>query len=311
MATSSPTGVQLEEAQPRKTRSQSEKEKRKSEGKEESGEAQSPSRRASAGKKRGRTPTSDGGTPKGKQSRKRTKQEETLSPVAGSPKGKQPPETVQPCSHAEEGCEWKGTEKELGAHLSPVRRSSKRSRQNPCKFAEVPCPHCKEKFPRKDLEEHEPSCEHRAGKCEHCKKNYDDYSKHSNTCKAFPVQCPSGCGASMPRKDLPAHQSQKCEFRSVACSFRIAGCDDTPKLKDLVEHNRENKMEHLQLVQSHLAQNARRIQGKDASRFIELLADCLRHIAEASGDTDTITSVEQKLGEIESKHRELWDVVDK
>ena len=311
MATSSPTGVQLEEAEPRKTRSQTEKERRKSEGKEESGETQSPSRRASAGKKRGRTPTSDGGTPKGKQSRKRTKQDEPLSPVAGSPKGKQSPGTVQPCSHADEGCEWTGTEKDLNAHLSPVRRSSKRNRQNPCKFAEVPCQFCNEKVPRKDLESHQSTCERRSGKCEHCKKQYPDFSEHSNKCRSFPVACPSGCGVSVPRKDLTAHQSQKCENRAVACSFHIAGCEDTPKLKDLEEHKKENKMEHLLLVQSHLAQNARRIQGKDASRFIELLADCLRHIAEASGDTGTIASVEQKLGEMESKHRELWDVVDK
>ena len=320
-----PSGVVKEEPSdsPRRTRSQTEKEKRKLVTSEESGfrDAHRPSPAAvnlasSQRKSRAATwSTSDAGTARGKKTPEKSTRDGLGSPDAENLKGRQLPKTgeeLQPCTHADKGCEWVGTERERSTHVLLSRRLSKRNRKDVCKFSEVSCRYCSESVLYRDLQRHETSeCARRPGRCEHCKKTFSVYCKHRETCKSLPVACPNDCGTSVPRRELSAHTDHQCPRRVVPCAFHIAGCQNKSTEEDLLKHKQSSTMEHLRLVRNHLSQNSRRIPGKEIGRYIELVSDCLLHVAGGVGDPGAVAGVEEKLRKLEGQQEALWVAVER
>ena len=300
---------------PRRTRSHTEKKRRTLATSEESGsrDAHHPSPTAvnlpsSQRKSRAATwSTSGDSMAREKKTPEKSTKGDLGSPEAKKLKGRQLPgtgEELQPCTHADKGCEWVGTERERSIHILLSRRLSQRNRKEVCKFSEVSCRYCSESVLYCDLQRHETSeCARRPGRCEHCKKTFSDHCKHRETCKSLPVACPNDCGKSVRRRELSAHTAHQCPLRVVPCAFHIAGCQNRSTEEDLLEHKRWNAMEHLHLVQNHLSQNSRRIPGKEVGRYVELLSDCLQHVAEVAG-------VEKKLRKVVGQQEELWVAVE-
>ena len=103
---------------------------------------------------------------------------------------------------------------------------------------------CGQQVKRKDLSEHlRNKCFLQTYKCEHCgyKKTYLAVTNHYNICYNYPLPCPTGCGATIMRKDATAHQNE-CPHAEVVC---LNGCGATIMRKDIAVH--QNECSHVRI----------------------------------------------------------------
>ena len=126
------------------------------------------------------------------------------------------------------GCWWKGCVGELDAHLRE------------CKWAPVKCINegCTESPRRKDLLEHNATCEHRTVPCGHCYKQQVQRSlaEHEGNCLQAVVECPTeGCVVEYMRMYVRRHHAE-CLHARVACP--CPECDVHVPRKDLDAHVR-------------------------------------------------------------------------
>jgi len=94
----------------------------------------------------------------------------------------------------------------------------------------------------------------RARTGDHCEweGSYADLlSQHLVQCQHHLVPCPFGCGESLPRKDLAAHD-QICTKCFEVCTI----CGDSVKPDQMSEHRRSRAELHVQLLESKLAEQA-------------------------------------------------------
>ena len=124
------------------------------------------------------------------------------------------------------GCMWKGCVGGLAAHLGE------------CEWAPVKCLNagCTESPPRKDLLEHNATCEHRKVPCGHCKRQQVQRSlaEHEGGCVFAVVECPNeGCIVLNSRLSMDSHRAE-CQHEKVTCL--CPGCDARPFRKDLDAH---------------------------------------------------------------------------
>ncbi len=137
--------------------------------------------------------------------------------------------------------------------------AGKNEHEETCEYVNVYCTNeCGEMLFRKDLESHtENYCQRRECTCESCGKvgEYKEIVtfKHFSTCPDVIIKCTNSCRVQFKRKDSESHNSI-CPEVMVACDFAEAGCQATPKRKDLESHMDTNMKQHLsQLMKAHTA----------------------------------------------------------
>ena len=118
------------------------------------------------------------------------------------------------CPNKEKGCNWKGMLDDLDTHLNV-------ESQQVCKYVEIKCEHCSNKYMHYQKAEHQ--CLECIVTCTYCKSYTstftDVYTNHSNTCKYFLQKCPRNCGVFVERQHLKDHLHKKC--RSKNCSHTL------------------------------------------------------------------------------------------
>ncbi|KAJ4461948.1 hypothetical protein PAPYR_1649 [Paratrimastix pyriformis] len=80
-----------------------------------------------------------------------------------------------------------------------------------CTRFPVTCPYrgCGATVPRNEMPQHEAACSHKPITCRHCRLDLTqgELEAHNEKCPRFPLACPFGCGASVPRNEMPQHQT--------------------------------------------------------------------------------------------------------
>ncbi len=146
--------------------------------------------------------------------------------------------------------------KSRGCDIQPD-YADKNTHEETCEYVHVYCTNgCGEMLLRKDLESHtENYCDLRECTCELCGKVGEyreiESSEHHSICPDVIIKCTNSCGEQFKRKDSESHNSI-CPEAMVACNFAEAGCQATPKRKDLDIHMDTNMKQHLsQLMKAH------------------------------------------------------------
>ena len=155
------------------------------------------------------------------------------------------------CTYKPGGCDWQGELRELErGHLNS---NQDKMALEGCKFVPVKCLHCKESYPRGNIDEHQSSkCGRRPFTCPICdeyKSTYDDVtSLHQPGCNYRPVDCPNRCGQVMHHRKLKEHLSSECELSEVECEFSHAGCEAKMLRRDVPSHRVDCVVKHLSLL---------------------------------------------------------------
>ncbi len=133
--------------------------------------------------------------------------------------------------------------------------ADKNKHEEICEYVHVYCK-CRELVIKKDLCYHEQNvCILRKSACKLCGQIGEyikiESSEHHSICPDVLQNCPNSCRAQFKRKDAKSHNSI-CPEAMVACDFAEAGCQATPKRKDLESHMDTNMKQHLcQLMKAH------------------------------------------------------------
>lgn len=153
------------------------------------------------------------------------------------------------CSFRDDGCQWRGELYDLEDHLNDSPRDPP-SRDHGCKFVQVECCFCENKFQRLFIEEHEDSeCSKRIFCCVYCsdyESTFEDVTEnHYSVCPSRPVSCPNVCGETPLYKDLSEHLTTSCPLQMVDCCFSYAGCEAKVLRRDMEAHVGENIVMHM------------------------------------------------------------------
>ena len=154
------------------------------------------------------------------------------------------------CSLKEAGCEWVGELKDLSQHLNVSFSDDYKSLG--CPFVQLECSHCKQRYQRRLLLDHESSeCSKRPVCCDICdeyESTFEDViNNHVPICPSKQVLCPNECGKSLLRKNLDKHLENDCPLQSIECLFSYAGCEVKLLRKDMSAHIGENLVFHTSL----------------------------------------------------------------
>ena len=133
---------------------------------------------------------------------------------------------------------------ECGASL--LRREIFSHFSQACPNESVSCPFCDYfgtvcgvQCLRKDLKEHQLTCNYREVRCGNsgCKERvmYQYLQDHEDSCKYKIILCYNGCEAVFLRKELEQHKNT-CELEIVDCSYKIVGCLDRIIRKEFQQH---------------------------------------------------------------------------
>ena len=166
---------------------------------------------------------------------------------------------VVQCIHKESGCDWLDKLEHLSAHLNYREKTDiyPTFRYQGCQYTEIRCKHidCKHTYKkRKDLKDHEDSCEHRPHSCPYCivyKGTFRNVEEHFQKCPQYDISCSNEghpTNFSIKREKLQEHLDTECPFQPVDCNFKWAGCNDRPQRRDLDKHNASNEQKHLLLL---------------------------------------------------------------
>ena len=174
------------------------------------------------------------------------------------------------CSYKESGCQWVGELSKLPEHLN-VNPSDGSPQESGCPYVHLECRHCKEKFRREIVFEHEKGeCLKRPACCEICgeyKSTFEDVTNiHMALCPSQLVPCPKACGRSIPPKSVYKHLKDDCPLEMTQCVFSYAGCDAKLLRKDMSDHIGKSLAHHLYLQ----AVNHKQLLEKQASMQKEI-----------------------------------------
>ena len=110
---------------------------------------------------------------------------------------------------------------------------------------------CGVKSTRSELEFHmTDNCVRRVIECEHCMNDFMfiDLAKHVECCPKMKLVCILECGEVLCLEDMEQHLEQDCGEMEIKCPFVKYECKvGLIKRKELNEHLKENKTEHLEL----------------------------------------------------------------
>ena len=135
------------------------------------------------------------------------------------------------CHNKRRGCQWQGSLGDADGHTN-----------TDCGYAIVVCTNngCGLRVERQELDNHRNNfCSQRKYNCPYCfqKDTHQEIvTTHFTRCEELPLLCPGGCGRGIMRRNMAQHLSEECPEELVACTYAIAGCEETVKRKDLHEH---------------------------------------------------------------------------
>ncbi|KAL7548036.1 hypothetical protein ACHAWF_011323 [Thalassiosira exigua] len=96
------------------------------------------------------------------------------------------------------------------------------------------------------------SCEFRLMSCpnENCMAvfSFKHRVEHDDECGHKILDCPSGCGAKIPRNEVHIHVRDKCNLRQAECPLSILGCTAIVQAQDVTPHLNEHADKHFILV---------------------------------------------------------------
>lgn len=148
-------------------------------------------------------------------------------------------------------CKWEGKLSSLDDHLKVC------SHQKDA--VGVPCDYCFDLFAHSKVIAHQKECPSRLATCEFCKTHKDTLlmlkSEHYALCSEFPVPCPNGCGAEIPRKDSKVwkHINEICPNTVLDCPFKYAGCKVQLSRREMPAHSsNDNLSEHLSMTKGRI-----------------------------------------------------------
>ena len=102
-----------------------------------------------------------------------------------------------------------------------------------------------------ERKKHISECEKRTFVCIYCNNfisEYDDVTKnHWPVCGCYPLQCPNECGSSLQRKAMENHIVYTCPQSIINCEFKIVGCKEQLRRKDMPSHICQNVAMHTSL----------------------------------------------------------------
>eukprot|EP01083_Nonionella_stella_P011352 32273_1 len=151
---------------------------------------------------------------------------------------------------AENECKWNGVVKDWQSH-----------NDDECLFTVKQCQHCQNHNCSKSLmTEHDDVCPEKSVECpQDCgdnilRKNTETHK--ANVCLKTILDCRNAeCTEKVVREVHHVHETQQCPKRIVQCSFKKYGCNQPDiKAEELVIHEKNNQMEHLQLQVKYLQQ---------------------------------------------------------
>jgi hypothetical protein len=140
-------------------------------------------------------------------------------------------------------CTWSGALGDLNAHLRACALERLKCRWQGCTFGPRP---------RYEMQAHEAACSERTVHCEHCKADFwpADWEAHVEECEEWPAPCTGGgCGALVPRADLPDHERYDCPATIVDCP--VDGCSKRLPRRQLPAHLASTAKAHVALLARH------------------------------------------------------------
>lgn len=154
------------------------------------------------------------------------------------------------CSFKSDGCKWVGELKEVSGHMNATPTGD--SKHVGCPYAPLECTHCKRKFQRRFVAEHEnKKCQKRQICCELCGEytsTIEDVNKnHKPRCMSRPVPCPNKCEKLVPSKSVDKHLETECPLQVTNCVFSYAGCNEKVLRRDMEVHVGQSLAYHLSL----------------------------------------------------------------
>ncbi|XP_068683242.1 TNF receptor-associated factor 6-like [Montipora foliosa] len=71
---------------------------------------------------------------------------------------------------------------------------------------------------------------------------------HENDCQRFPINCPNGCGESIPRDEIFLHTQDKCPLAASPCPYADMGCTKKVRYDEMDSHIESDMRLHLDLI---------------------------------------------------------------
>ena len=154
------------------------------------------------------------------------------------------------CPFKSDGCKWVDELKNVSEHLNAT--PSEDNKHVGCPYVSLECTHCKKKFQRRFVVEHEKhKCQKRQICCELCGEyisTIEDVNRnHKPQCTSRPVPCPNKCEKLVPSKSVDKHLETECPLQVTECVFSYAGCSDRVRRKDMEAHVGQDLAYHLSL----------------------------------------------------------------
>jgi hypothetical protein len=194
-------------------------------------------------------------------------------------------------------CTWEGKLEDAENHFRE------------CGFAGVKCSFagCGEVVIRRDLAEHEATCQHRAERCGMCEKltKATELAQHQLVCLKRQVDCDNhGCDARVAFDMLAHHKANDCGHEEVGCSFADMGCTARILRKDIEAHERDDSWKHNRLLLGKAKEQQQAIQQVQESRDKQQ-----RELGELRESRDEqqkeLGELKQELDEVKEAHDEL------
>lgn len=144
------------------------------------------------------------------------------------------------CGHKSNGCDWSGELRSIRDHMDS------------CKYKEVECTDCGNRFPEYYMEKHIlEDCVMRKIECDRCSEE-GTYkfitSDHRAKCPKVLLRCRnSGCNATFMRYQSASH-SESCLKSIVMCPFNRMGCAYNSQRENLPTHIEKMFKEHLEMI---------------------------------------------------------------
>lgn len=145
-----------------------------------------------------------------------------------------------------------------------TRRSSMEDHlRNDCPLVPVTCDlvedetaeRCLHACPRRDLDEHQKTCEFRAASCQHegccVVTTARRIESHHRSCAHRRVPCQQ-CGLTVSLGRLTEHLESDCPENAVPCPFSVHGCPELVKRRCMSDHLQQATVSHLALISSAL-----------------------------------------------------------
>ena len=165
------------------------------------------------------------------------------------------------CTNKEKGCEWQGELNDIINHLE---------NSDGCQFEEVKCSNeCGKMMERRYLTNHvETECPRHKVNCKYCHDTGEHQfieGQHKEECPKLPLSCPNKCEVVFVlREDMESHRKE-CPLEMIQCEYFNVGCkrDKFPR-KDLENHKKQKREEHLIMTKNELTNTKLRLDDTKA-----------------------------------------------